>query len=151
MREILFRGMTIREKWVYGNLIKTDKGYLINHSLDFATKVSPNDKYAFALFEDEISAVSKNTIGQYTGLKDKNGKMIFEGDIIRSTFDYKETNEVIIGVVEVDKYNPCFVIHYKYNGNKHDCYEYDFIQCYLRTNEVIGNIHDNPELITNPK
>lgn len=122
MREILFRGMTIREKWVYGNLIKIDKGYLIHHSLDFATKVIPNAKYAFALFEDEISAVAKNTIGQYTGLKDKNGKMIFEGDIVKAACGFS-------GVVNYDDF-----IYYKVERAIDD------------NIEIIGNIHDNPEL-----
>ena len=137
MREILFRGMTIREKWVYGNLIKTDKGYLINHSLDFATKVSPNDKYAFALFEDEISAVSKNTIGQYTGLKDKNGKMIFEGDLFKIGAE-KETFEVVYE-------SGCFLAYC--NGKQYGLLG-ELMMCFV---EIIGNIHDNPELITNPK
>ena len=137
MREILFRGRTIREKWVYGNLIKTDKGYLINHSLDFAAKVIPNAKYAFALFEDEISAVPKNTISQYTGLKDKNGKMIFEGDLFKIGAE-KDTFEVV--------YEPgCFLAYC--NGKQYGLLG-ELMMCFV---EIIGNIHDNPELITNPK
>lgn len=136
MREILFRGMTIREKWVYGNLIKTDKGYLINHSLDFATKVSPNDKYAFALFEDEISAVSKNTIGQYTGLKDKNGKMIFEGDIIAG-----DGEDMPNRIVEwSNDYLEYFV------GLGQDVWQSPLYDVVLP--EVIGNIFDNLNLLT---
>lgn len=136
MREILFRGMTIREKWVYGNLIKTDKGYLINHSLDFATKVSPNDKYAFALFEDEISAVPKNTIGQYTGLKDKNGKMIFEGDIIAG-----DGEDMPNRIVEwSNDYLEYFV------GLGQDVWQSPLYDVVLP--EVIGNIFDNLNLLT---
>lgn len=136
MREILFRGMTIREKWVYGNLIKTDKGYLINHSLDFATKVSPNDKYAFALFEDEISAVAKNTIGQYTGLKDKNGKMIFEGDIIAG-----DGEDMPNRIVEwSNDYLEYFV------GLGQDVWQSPLYDVVLP--EVIGNIFDNLNLLT---
>lgn len=136
MREILFRGMTIREKWVYGNLIKTDKGYLINHSLDFATKVSPNDKYAFALFEDEISAVAKNTIGQYTGLKDKNGKMIFEGDIIAG-----DGEDMPNRIVEWSNDSLEYFV-----GLGQDVWQSPLYDVVLP--EVIGNIFDNLNLLT---
>ena len=137
MREILFRGKTICNKWVYGNLIKIDKGYLIHHSLDFATKVIPNAKYAFALFENEISAVSEKTIGQYTGLKDKNGKMIFEGDLFKIGAE-KETFEVVYE-------SGCFLAYW--NGEQCGLLG-ELMMCFV---QIIGNIHDNPELITNPK
>ena len=81
---------------------------------------------------------------QFIGLHDKNGVEIYEGDIVKTQFMGKL---YAIAVVEYDAINPCFVMKYKYEGNGHNCYEYDFIQCNMRTNEVIGNIHQNKELL----
>ena len=134
-REILFRGISVETKqWVYGVPLQdaTSKTiYIVNNaSVEFTG--SP------ALWE-----VIPETVGQFTGLLDKNGKRIFEGDRIKSQFKGLTTLEEIEGIVEIDNCNPCFVIHYKYRNNGHDCYEYDFIQCGLRTNYIIGTIHDH--------
>ena len=128
MREIIFRGKSLfNYEWVQGNLIKIDKGYLIDHSLDTETNIVTDSKYALAFLPDGISSVSTNTIGQYTGLKDKNGKMIFDGDIVKATWGFS-------GVVDYDDF-----IYYKVERAIDDDIE------------IIGNIHDNQELITNPK
>ena len=137
-REILFRGKSIdNNEWLEGyyvgdnTLVKTED---MMYDLGYIDVSRCHECYS-------------ESIGQFTGLTDKNGKKIFEGDILRSTFEYDGKKREIIGVVEDDNCNPCFVIHYKYEGNGFDCYEYDFVQCGLRTNEVIGNIYDNKELL----
>jgi uncharacterized phage protein (TIGR01671 family) len=84
---------------------------------------------------------------QFTGLTDKNGGEIYEHDIVKSTFTYKGESNSFIAVVKYDDLNPCFVMEYKYNDNGHTCHEYDFVQCGLRKNEVIGNIHQNKNLL----
>lgn len=120
MREILFRGKAeIGGNWVYGDLI---------HRLGGATIGTVDSNGLHELY------VSEDTVGQYTGLTDKNGTKIFEGDIIL----YNNTNEY--GCIEYDKDDGMFVA-------KFDTCCVNFGLEYSTSFEVIGNIHDNPELL----
>ena len=117
-REILFRGKRVDNgEWVFGDLL---------HNCD-CVKIREN--------ETEINHVARSfpvlpkTIGQYTGLTDKNGTRIFEGDII--SCDY------FIGTVSFC--NGCWCAS-EVGKIPEDLYE-------LINLEVIGNIHDNPELL----
>lgn len=133
MREILFRGKTLSEKWVEGAYYKQELFYGDKedaHIIITSKETLDND---FAL---ERYIVIPETVGQYTGLTDKNGKKIFEGDIVKG-YEKKFTEDVIFTVV-FDEYCRYMIVsnygHYLLARNHEDV-------------EVIGNIHDNPELL----
>ena len=82
--------------------------------------------------------------GQYIGLSDKKEVNIFDGDVVMFTnLNQKRTRTM---VVKWDEYNPCFVLQ---NIENHNDLEYDFLIVWCTSIEIIGNIHDNPELIDN--
>lgn len=126
MREILFRGRGNTKyndgEWYYGVPIRDFEG-------DWQI-CTDNSK----------RTVIPETIGQYTGLADKNGTKIFEGDIVDVLYDvnYIGVAAERIGVFEVVFHNGCFM---KQKGGV----RYHFIPSDKCT--VIGNIYDNPELL----
>ena len=128
MREILFRAKRIDNgEWTYGFVEVYDDGAC------FITK--PNG---------EGDKVDPTTVGQYTGLT-ANGKKIFEGDIIKIVPDYDYSDDYSIS--KVYSYNGIFCVDY--HGDDFDSTALGFLEDYLPDGdfEVIGNIHDNPELL----
>ena len=142
MREILFRGKRLDNgEWA--------EGYLYEHEPALVGIVSENDvpepsKWFIARtgFADwnmprpvEFVEIDPSTVGQYTGMKDKNGKKVFEGDIIRKTNEGRHPQiftaniRTNFRVNEEVYYSPC-------DHFTESC-EY----------EIIGNIHDNSELL----
>lgn len=138
MREIIFRGKRVDNgEWVEGFYAKSgEKTYII----------FDND---IAVAYVSMKEVIPETIGQYTGLTDKNGNKIFEGDIFRP-FD----NEIIV-VAWIDYYSTlgflCRIEHTETKRGKVITKSYDgwamLCDYELSKLEVIGNIHDNPELL----
>ena len=118
MREIKFRGKSGGGKWVYGDLASSRYG---NPCIGGITKI--------------WSVVKKDTVGQYTGMKDSNEKEVYEGDIV-STYDEDEELATIEWGDDTLKF---MVTH----GNVCS----DLGEYYPREIEVIGNIYDNPELL----
>lgn len=134
MRTIKFRGKRIDNKeWVYGYLYELplpsgDACMILtqdNNHLD--NSLEPEYDLAFTLWVD-LFVVDPDTVGQYTGLHDKNGKEIYEGDIIRHK----------------DMVKPYHVIYDGHQFTPNDGFR---SLSYPKHWEVIGNIHDNPELI----
>lgn len=98
--------------------------------------------------------VDKNTLGQFTGLLDKNGKEIYEGDILRNDeypYNCDGVDNYFVEIVWVDNVcgfyrithkNPNSTVRGISHGNWSELDEED-----IKSFEVIGNIHDNPELL----
>ena len=126
MREILFRGKRKDiNKWIEGWYVPP-VDYKKNH-----WDASISYKVESGHLEDV--EVIPETVGQYTGLRDKNGKKIFEGDIVKA---FKHNEEQFICAIKYK--NGCF-----WFGNWNWC---EFLNKF-RSLEFIGNIHDNPELL----
>lgn len=127
MREIVFRGKHKSSgRWCEGNLHVDKQGVAI---------ITPDDTPLGC-----YGQVDPDTVGQYTGLVDKNGKMIFEGDILSARFDFNYPDVESRVVVEWGNFR--WVTH-------QPGYEPDDITDFDKGLwAVIGNIHDNPELMS---
>ena len=136
MREILFRGKRISDgSWVYGGINKVfHPNYNHDSYRDFELQ-KPNC-YCICADNKDIF-VEQNTIGQQISLSDKNGKDIYEGDILDCG--------KFIGVVEYDRIIAAFVIRI---NDSTELNEGDVARKQqIKYTKVIGNIHDNPELL----
>ncbi len=136
MREILFRGKRKDNgEWVYGYYVcLNEKSHRIYTGY---AETDCGDYYP------DFYEVDPETVGQYTGLTDKNGTKIFEGDIVKREYtlwhsETKRTRETQIGVVSYSNKECGFCLDKVCNLRKP--WDGDTI-------EVIGNIHDNPELL----
>lgn len=138
MREILFRGKRVDNgEWVYGFYANIPEHH-INKLSGKNCIVSINN----GLFMEVIP----ETVGQYTGLKDTNGKKIFEGDIVKYENNQAGAYKIgqkMTGFICFDEKTGSYVA--KNNFQKHA----DF--WFAIDIKVIGNIHDNPELLKEGK
>lgn len=125
MREILFRGKRLdNNEWAYGNLIIWNDG---SACIDNGNTI------------DYMIAIDPETIGEYTGIKDKNGNRIFEGDIITGLFMFGMQKKAICGFRDGS-----FGAFWERGGHT----EFSpFTGCCNIEWEVIGNTYDNPELM----
>ena len=147
MREILFRGKRLDNgKWVQGFLVIWGNDYYIAPDINAYTSMGGRGKGRCMMF-GHYYQVLPETVGQYTGLTDKNGKKIFEGDILKIIHKYqspfdddtKEYTDITTDVVFFDDEGLCF----SYGKSPFLCVVDNVTAEY----EVVGNIHDNPELL----
>ena len=142
MKEILFRGQTRRygekvrmgdgfklpSRWVYGGVLQGVSAHSIIYGGENADNPGDGlDKWC----------VYTDTLGQFTGLTDKNGKKIFEGDVVRCIRTHCDEKEMVGHIVFADC---CFCVKDMKTINRPAmdlCGDF----------EVIGNIHDNPEFM----
>lgn len=149
MREILYRGKTkIYNKWVYGWYC----GKILSEDMA-GTEESSQIIDAKTLYWHTCEA---ETVGQFTGLTDKNGKKIFEGDLLNGFFypyyrSEEDTHNYFAEVVWFDGNCAFGLVTHKHptsmvrgisDGNA------VFVEDFEQDDwEIIGNIHDNPELL----
>ena len=130
MRETLFRGKRFdNDEWIYWDKygrITDINGEPIKTEIDMPTLLR------YPIYISDLPIVNDGAVGEYTGLTDKNGKRIFEGDILS---DGDDTYKVMFeeGVFRIEN------SHYTTGV---------YVAIYIdKIDEVIGNIHDNPELL----
>lgn len=124
MREILFRGKRLDNgEWVYGDLM---------------TKYSHHKGLTIVEHGCIYHEVDPETVGQYTGLKDKYGVKIFDGDVVKGYYYSNGVKKRIVGRVMFgySGWNISGVGHYVWDATT-----------LTSACEVIGNVHDNPEML----
>lgn len=133
MRKIKFRAKRVDNgEWIYGYYAKT----VTSEDVSCVTDTRIND--IIILKDGTFYYVKPETVCQYIGIKDKNGKEIYKGDIVR---DF--TNDLYEVICE----------EYKFNLKDYYCGCFDnpndgFSECYVG---VVGNIYDNPDLLEESK
>lgn len=151
MEEILFRGKRVDNgEWVEGDLLQ---------NID-ATKIREQEKEIRRIAKS--FEVSVKTVGQFTGLYDKNGKMIFEDDIVKfnnqifevvfetgcfglgchDDINYKKIEK---DIGKLNNYLGCY--NDKFISLWEIVWNFNSIEHHIEQVEIIGNIHDNPELL----
>ena len=153
MREILFRGKRIDGKgWAYGYFVENEddiyRAFIVS-----SARWDVDGDGCTDLLETEVYEVDPVTVGQFTGLCDKNGKQIFEGDVVRYQFDNDDCpfpnkhTEKIIGRIFFSDWRASFSVTAGKSGS--DMLNNDLFN-YVRNGnrvEAIGNIYDNTELL----
>ena len=146
MRKYRFRGKNKDIGWAYGQL-----AYDVNGNAYIIQEVELDSSYGLeetTLFATMWYRVDKETIGQYTGLKDENGKEIYEGDIIYFSYDMFVGNfDTFIAKGKVVFEEGAFYVEVFENERTTKDEAYLLYTINLDTIEVIGNIYDNPELL----
>jgi len=129
-REILFRGRCIDEEWVYG---------------DYLSQFNGNCSF-IGIFGGGIKCVIPETVGRYTGLCDKNGTKIFEGDIVKEFYPNCSIEEYRYDIGRVFYYKN-MARFLRTSKRFPDCYADMSIDKTNNKCKVVGNIYDNPELL----
>lgn len=140
MREILFRAKANSEirdgEWVYGSLLAESE-----NTFPIIARSYDNDEDWLGI--DLWDTVEPQTVGQYIGVEDKNGKKVFEGDVLRYTPRPKCT--IYYKVIWNQEWSRFALM--QWSTHKYHLYEWAQHETIKYCCEVIGNIHDNPDLL----
>lgn len=135
MRTIKFRGRRCDNGvWVYGYYARLSNEFKEWHCIMTEKDASENYIKDCNGYNMLYTPVDHNTVGQFTGLYDKNGKEIYEGDIVKRTDGYS------------------YIVKYEFGsfytrligGDKEDVYR---LALFNNKTVIVGNIHDNPDLM----
>ena len=153
-RQIKFRGKRIDNgEWVYGNLVEKTRWDLHKDYFITWNKLTKNQNDLLTDSEYIEEQVDPDTVGQFTGLTDKNGREIYEWDIIYSEFNDGSNTNCLIGWNDEET---CFGImddsEFKYKKKGYDFPHFDnvILNNFIKNSkrfEVISNIFDNPGLM----
>jgi uncharacterized phage protein (TIGR01671 family) len=161
MREIKFRGKVRKTEffetvndtypinkdyWVYGWLVKDADGKTFILPAD-ETHVDDKDNKLYFDGVPIIPEVDPETVGQYTGQKDENGREIYEGDIVKWANGYMPPNAGVVTYWENGCQFACVMDYGAFNLVKKYAAGGHLSEYKHNTFIVIGNIHDNPELL----
>ena len=150
MREILFRGKTKTGIWIEGFLFQTE----CDGVKEWCISMSPLSANDYSEILGDYGEVIPESISEFTGLTDKNGKKIFEGDILQiitgNGWSCPKGTKVYYEVVFTEFNEECATwaeyIGYMAKRNEDDLSSIHYVVNSYGA-KVIGNIHDNPELL----
>ena len=151
-RKILFRGKRLDGDWIIGNLMRGED-YLYETEI---TTIFSTDTIFYPRTETSgYDRVINDTVGQFTGLCDKNGNKIFEGDILleeEKEYSLEEYGEKVVGTHNLVVYwneKACGFWVRRTDKPKGKIYvpEEPLCESFAEELEVVGNIYDNPELL----
>lgn len=139
MREIQFRGK-VSSEILYGN-IKSDGTWVYGFYKDKLglPTISEFDLSRANYVDYEID---RTTLGQYINKVDKNNVKVYEDDIVKYVYEYQDGTAESIGFVYYNYERSTFCVRYRLDDFETDDFFEDMVSF-----EVIGNIHDNPELL----
>lgn len=138
-REIKFRGRD-KENWHYGDLVQEIR-HNDNKLFDGTMTHIRNFEYKNGSYIGDIFPVNPNTIGQYTGLHDKNGKEIYEGDIVYCQTKFGKAKAIIKFIDGKFVAYWDSILTHPQNGHCIACYEIN------KRFEVIGNVWEDSDLL----
>ena len=145
MREILFRGKSFYDgEWTRGWYCEEALG-----KWPLVPCIIPSELARNGELKHEV--VDTETVGQFTGLTDKNGAKIFEGDVVRMHYFFENFDTVTFGVFEDETEIVCKLsitpLGVVFESANMSGYLRDYLEEPEEELEVVGNIYDNPELL----